>query len=352
MSPVISSPRLPAALAKGSIAPVWLVAGHESMLRDEAVATITDAVLDPSTRDFNLDIHSANQLTADALAGACATLPMMAERRVVVLRDLEAWKRKSKARQSALDYLQKPAVETVLILVQGGDDKPDPDFAKVSQVVDCSTPTGDALDAWLEGRLQAAGVKVTPAAREHLLRATIGDLGLLASEVGKLAGLGGGEAIDIDTVADLVGIRSGETVDDWRDAILADDTARALSLLPRVLEQSGVSGVRLVFVLGASLLAMRYARVASDSRNLKGRALSEAVKKLCFETRPLVGSYGPFAERVAAEVKRWPEERTAEGVRATLAADVALKSTTISDEQGILTDLILALATTGLRTAA
>jgi hypothetical protein len=31
-------------------------------------------------------------------------------------------------------------------------------------------------------------------------------------------------------------------------------------------------------------------------------------------------------------------------VRAALAADLALKSTTISDERGVLTDLIIALA--------
>ena len=40
----------------------------------------------------------------------------------------------------------------------------------------------------------------------------------------------------------------------------------------------------------------------------------------------------------------WPAERIRSGLRAVRDADQALKSTTLSDEQGILTDLTLRLA--------
>ena len=60
----------------------------------------------------------------------------------------------------------------------------------------------------------------------------------------------------------------------------------------------------------------------------------------------MVGSYGPFAALVGEVVGRWSEARIAAAVQATLAADVALKSTTISGDEGILTDLTLALAST------
>jgi hypothetical protein len=41
----------------------------------------------------------------------------------------------------------------------------------------------------------------------------------------------------------------------------------------------------------------------------------------------------------------WPAERVAEALRSILAADRALKDTTISDQRGILTDMVLRLAT-------
>ncbi len=264
--PRLTPDRLPAALRKGPLAPVWYLHGSETILKDEAVRTLIDGILDPSLRGFFLDLHSAQQLAPEQHSEICSTLPMMAERRVVVLRDVEAWKRKSKAKQAAVDYLAKPVPDTVLIMVQGNDDDADSELAAHATTVDCSTLVGDALDTWLDARLDAASITLQPDAREHLLRATTGDLGLLAAEVAKLAGLGGGAAIDRDTVGALVGIRYGETVDDWRDAVLRDDFPTAIAVLPRVLEQSGVSGVRLLLTLGASLLMLQWGRATAEGR--------------------------------------------------------------------------------------
>jgi DNA polymerase-3 subunit delta len=343
--PQLSPDRLAAALRKGSVAPVWYLHGAEAILKDEAIAAFV-AILDPSLRDFNLDLLSAQQLDPDQLANACASLPMMADRRVVILRDVEAWKRKSKAKQAAVAYLEKPAPETVLVMVQGNDDAPDADLARHATTVDCAPLAGDVLDAWLDARLAAAGVILTPDAREHLLGATGGDLGLLLAETAKLSGLGGDAAIDRDTVGALVGVRHGETVDAWRDALFRDDVAEAMRILPRVLEQGGVNGVRLLLTLGASFLVLQWARATAESRRIRGRPLADAVKTLLFAERPMVGSYTPFATLVGEVVGRWSPERVARAVQATLAADVALKSTTISGDEGILTDLTLALAAT------
>ena len=76
-------------LAKGDAAAVYYFHGPEDLLKDEALRALVDRVLDPSLRDFNLDQRSAGQLDADDLFALCTTLPMMADRRVVVLREVE-----------------------------------------------------------------------------------------------------------------------------------------------------------------------------------------------------------------------------------------------------------------------
>ena len=48
----------------------------------------------------------------------------------------------------------------------------------------------------------------------------------------------------------------------------------------------------------------------------------------------------------AQVVGRWPLLRLREAIAAALDADIALKNTTISDESGILTDLVLTLGAT------
>lgn len=344
--PSLSPDRLNAALRKGPVAPVWYVHGPEMILKDEAIGAFVTTLLDPGLHDFNLDLLSAQQLDPDQLAAACSTLPMMADRRLVILRDIEAWKRKSKAKQAAVAYLKHPAPETVLVMVQGNDDSPDADLVAHATAVDCAPLVGDALDAWLDARLAAAEVVLTDEAREHLVSATAGDLGMLLAETAKLAGLGGGDAIGRDTVGALVGVRHGETVDAWRDALLRDDVPTAMRVLPRVLEQGGVNGVRLLLTLGASLLVLQWARATAESRRIRGKPLADATRTLLFQERPMVGNYTAFANLIGEVVGRWSPSRVAAAVQATLAADVALKSTTISSDEGILTDLTLALAAT------
>ncbi|HEY3935386.1 MAG TPA: DNA polymerase III subunit delta [Gemmatimonadales bacterium] len=339
-------------LSKAPPAGSYYIFGAEGIFKDEALALIVDRALDPATRDFNLDSYSAQQLDPGALVAACATLPMMAERRVVVVRDIDAWKRKSKAKLPAIEYLRHPVPETVLILVQGNDDDADIELASHCTAVECRAPVGDQLEAWLDVRLDAQHVVIVPEAREHLLRATGGDLGHLVAEVEKLAGLDVTGPIGAEMVAALVGVRFGETADDWRDAVLRDDTARALTTIPELLQVSGNSGVRLVSLLGTSLLVLRWARITAERKRIRDRALAEQVKSFCFANRPGVGSYGPFAQLVGSIVGRWSLPRLRAATAAALQADIALKTTRISDEAGVMTDLVLSLATSRVKRAA
>ncbi|MGH7592813.1 MAG: DNA polymerase III subunit delta, partial [Gemmatimonadales bacterium] len=351
--PRVSLEKLRRALETSPPAPVYYIHGGEAILKDEAVALVLARALDPGTRDFNLDMFSAQQLNPEELPAACATLPMMAERRVVLLRDVEAWKRKSKARMPAVHYLERPMIDTVLVMVQGNDDDPDDELASHSVSIECVALTGDQLESWLDDRLALHGVSIVSAAREHLIRATGGDLGLLSAEIQKLGGLDVAGPIDVATVGALVGIRFGETADDWRDAVLRDDVAGALALIPRLLETTGASGVKLVTALGTSLLVLQWARATAERHRIRDVALASRIKtELLFKTRPNVGRYDPTARLFAQVVGHWSPARLRTAIASALDADIALKSTTISGEAGILTDLVLALGASRTKKAA
>ncbi|MGH7515359.1 MAG: DNA polymerase III subunit delta, partial [Gemmatimonadales bacterium] len=118
-------------LPKGDLAPVYYLHGPEDILKDEAVEAILGLALEPGLRDFNLDQRSAGQLDPEAIFALCTTLPMMAARRAVVLREVEGWKRKPKTRAAFLKYLERPSVETVVVLVQGStEEEPDRDLVR------------------------------------------------------------------------------------------------------------------------------------------------------------------------------------------------------------------------------
>lgn len=76
-----------AALEQGTPDAVYLLHGDNEFLKDEKVADIIVRLVDPATRDFNLDLLRASDLDAGRLSAVLDALPLMAERRVVVLRD-------------------------------------------------------------------------------------------------------------------------------------------------------------------------------------------------------------------------------------------------------------------------
>ena len=56
-------------------------------------------------------------------------------------------------------------------------------------------------------------------------------------------------------------------------------------------------------------------------------------------------NWGEEKDRWLRWAPGWADERVAEALRSILTADRALKDTTISDERGILTDMVLRMAT-------
>ena len=329
-------------LNKGELAPVYYFYGPEDVLKDEAVRIILDKALEPSLRDFNFDQRSAAQLDAEEVYALCNTLPMMADRRVVLLRDVEGWKRKTKGRTEFLKYLERPCAETVVIMVQGsGEDAEDKELAAAAYAVRFDPLPAERVSKWLLNQANKLGVTIEPDAAEHLIRSVGADLSALASEMGKLASLPSGQPVTSKQIGELVGVRQGETLWDWREALLDGDTGRAATLLPAVLAQSGVSGVKLVTALGTALVGLGIARAHYD-RGMRGRALEAAIMKSLLTVRPFgLLSYKEEASRWSRWAPAWPRQRIYAALRVARDTDEALKNTTVSDERGLMTDLVL-----------
>ena len=341
------------ALKSGDVANVYYLVGPEDVLKDEAVRLILDRALDPSLRDFNFDQRTATSLDAEALESLLDTLPMLAERRVVLLRDVDGWQKKARTRTALLKWLARPGRETVLIMVQGaGEPDADKDFAPRAVTVRCDALPPERAAKWAQHEASQAGVTLTPEAAAHLVKAVGAELSVLRAEVAKLASLPEGTAVTLDLIGDLVGVRHGETVTDWRDAVMEDDTARATALVAPVLSQSGVSGVKLVTLLGTTLVGVSLARAQLDG-GVRGRSLEQWLQNAIFRARPFgLPDWRAEPPLWARWAERWSAERLQGAIAATLAADQSLKNTTLRDETSTVLDLVLELAASTRRQVA
>ena len=334
------------ALKRGELAAAYYLHGPEDLLKDEVARAVLERALDPALRDFNFDQGSAASLDPEAVYALCNTPPMMADRRVILIRDVEAWKRKTKARTTLLACLDRPSPDAVVLLLQGaaeqGEDK---DLAARAVSISCDPLPADRAAKWLAHRGTPIGVTFAPGAAELLVRVVGAELGPLASELEKLAAVSTGEPVTEAQAAALVGARQGETPFDWRDAVLDGDAARAATLLGPALQQAGVTGVKLITLLGTTVIGIGVVRASYD-RNARGSRLQDAA----FQAQRRARVYGLLswqdeARRWATWAPRWPAPRVRAAVRTLLEADTTLKSTALSGEWGILLDVSMRLST-------
>jgi len=327
---------------RGEIAPIYYLTGDADVLKDELVALIVDAALEPTTRDFNLDVRAAGDLDPAALHALVETLPVLAERRVVVIKALEQWRKNARSWEALRRYLARPSPTTVLILVHGAGEPPDVGLARAATHVDVPVPGPETLRRWVVARARRVGLKIGAEPIDHLVRAVGPDLAHLGTELEKLAAAVGTERpVTPAEVAQLVGVNRGETVEDWVDAVAARDVLRALQLTDVVLPQAGVTAVRMLTALGTELVGLRLTH-ALRGGGLAGTRLERAVLEHLRRSRSVgVRNWETQARSWAAGAERWTPDELDAAIRATYEADRALKSTTVSDDRATLRSLLL-----------
>ena len=74
----------------GKVAPVYYLMGEEPYYIDLLSNFLADTLLKPEERDFNLDLVYGTDVNVNQVIELCHAYPMMAERRVVLVREAQA----------------------------------------------------------------------------------------------------------------------------------------------------------------------------------------------------------------------------------------------------------------------
>jgi len=202
----------------------------------------------------------------------------------------------------------------------------------------------ERLPRWVVHYATKLSLTLAPDAIDLLVAAVGNDLSALSRELEKLAALAGDRPATAADVTALVGVRRGETVHDLVEAALERRAARAAQLVEPVLEQAGMSGVKILMLLGTHLVGTALARAERDRG---GARPEDAVFQHLNAARPYgLRRYKDEAARWVRWSGQWTAAELSDALRAALAADRALKGTTISNDRGIVTQLVLGFAAT------
>lgn len=105
-------------ISKQVFAPVYLLHGEESFFIDKIAKLLYENTLTEDERDFNLtQFYGADLTDMVEVISACRRYPMMAERQVVFLNELQAFNNRSRAIESLSLYLEHPLESTIFVII-------------------------------------------------------------------------------------------------------------------------------------------------------------------------------------------------------------------------------------------
>ena len=303
--------------------------GEEQYLRDDAATRIVGRLVDPATRDFNLDQVGGSEASPEGLASLLATPPMMAERRVVYLRDAQALP--PKARDVVTSAVRAPSPGVVLVITATIPVRSKAAFYGTLEKESLSVafPALDPVElpGWLMERAEAMhSVKIEIDAARALAAAIGAELGVLSTELRKAADyVGERDSITLDDVRAIGGYIPRVDRWAWFDAIGERRFQKALQDLPELLD-SGETGVGLVIGVASHLL--RLGLLVGGGREGFDRNVPPRQRWL--------------VNRLQPQAARWSIEEIDHAIGDLLRTDRLLKSASLTDRQA-LEELLLRL---------
>lgn len=238
-------------LRRRQIAPVYLLFGPETHLRDLAVKTIANlAFAEGDLRDFNETSFSLN--TEDNLKraiSAAGQLPMMSTRRVIRLTDVRI--SASGVRDTITEdhesilsaYLTNPSTHSVVIFVadeMNGVRKMGKFLREKTTAVEFSLLDDGQLTKLARDKINDVGAEIDEPALRHLIGLVGQDVRRLANEIDKLAtAVLPGKTITSSLIESLVPNSRELSNFDLTDHLVAGRRSKALAVLKKILDDGG-----------------------------------------------------------------------------------------------------------------
>lgn len=203
-------------LERQVISPVYLFHGEETYLRDRYLDRFMSLVPE-EVRDFNIDIFDGRRVSLETVVNTASTLPFMAERRLVIVKNADYFGTRRKGKNSngeeqeeteetgekeeksgnaqgvddaLIRYLEAPPASACLIFCADAVDRKRRVYKAIEkngQVVEFAPLKGRDLNRWIERRAGTLGKAIEPAAVAGLVTAVGNDLRQINTELEKLA---------------------------------------------------------------------------------------------------------------------------------------------------------------------
>ncbi len=231
--------QLETAIRHRNFAPLYFLYGEEEYLIDKLQDLLLEHALEPGERDFNLDILYGAEVEPPQALAVCAAYPVMAARRLVIIRDFE----KMKDNVLFKSYAEQPNPTAVVALVCRGKPNlsahPYRALKEKAVAAEIKPLPPSRVPGWIAGHVKSQGLAMDARACEMLADFVGTDLQVAAAEVDKLISLvGDRKRIEADDVIRASGQTREVNVFELQRAVGERDYERAMTIAERLLQQA------------------------------------------------------------------------------------------------------------------
>ncbi|HEX5035876.1 MAG TPA: DNA polymerase III subunit delta [bacterium] len=230
---------------------IFALVGEEALLLRRALDKLLSERVDAAAKDFNFDVFEGAEVESKKLADIVGLLPMMAPRRVVLIRNAQGLKKGEL--EDLTELLTKIPESTDLIFAAEKADMRTSFWqkvAKLGKLRDFKPLDAREAPQWLAEEARSAGFSIDFQSAQWLVSAVGNDLSALQSTLEKIYLLKGADKkISLADVESCVTAVSWKSIFDLTDAVGARNLERSVKLYRRM-QSSGESPIALVGLLG------------------------------------------------------------------------------------------------------
>lgn len=264
-------------LKEGNFARVYFLYGEESYLTAHYAAQIAAKVPgDTALAEFNLQKFDGQSCTADEIEDAAEALPVMADRKCVVVRDFDVASAGAAAQERILSLVKEPPEDCVLVFWLDGveaDVKKNARWKAFLSAVDKAgaavyfprKTAGDIAKLLCSGASRR-GCSLSAENARRMLERCGSDLNLLLGELDKLCAYADGREITREDIETLGAQNLEASVFDLSKALVQGSYTKAYSILHRLsaMREEPVAVLAVLSGAYADLYRAKIARAAGQ----------------------------------------------------------------------------------------
>ena len=323
-------------LKSGKTGNLYLFFGEETFVKDSYVKYMQGLVPDDGFSDFNKVFIDGEDTEFDIIDDAIDSFPVMAERKVIIIKNSGIFKSKIAGGDSVRDFWQKRLSNlpdfVILVFDEQETDKRSSLYKLASKqglAVEFSYLKDYELVAWIVREAQKNGKKISKSTAEYLLSLCDPGISNIKNELLKLFNYCGDEIYQSD-VEKVVSKPLSVVIFDITDAILKGDKDNAVKTLLK-LQENKVSAFNVMY-----LLSSNFDKLLRCKLLLKESATYDAIASK-LKLSPYV------AKKYISDCKGFSEDFLIERICKTAEYDFKIKQGLIDEQTALISYVTEAL---------